>query len=76
MSSSREELNVFLVKLFNNILKIEEDSLKMEKFQNLSVKEVHILDTIATVNKQANGMLSDVAKSLSITPGTDRKSVV
>ena len=69
MPTDKEELNNFLVKLFNNILKIEEDSLKKDEFRDLSVREMHILEAIEKGNS-SQLMLSKIARGLSITPGT------
>ena len=70
MSSTKQELNTFLVKLFNNILKIEEDALRKEQFRDLSVKEMHILEAIGQSGTAEKITLANIARALSITPGT------
>ena len=59
--------NELLVKIFNNILEIEENILKKGEFKDLSVREMHILESISKVN---NSTMSEVSKDLSITVGT------
>ena len=40
------EMNEFLVSIFNEILLIEETSLKMSEFSDLSIKEMHTIEAI------------------------------
>ena len=67
MNSIYSTLNELLVKLFNDILQIEEDSLKNEEFNNLSITEIHVLEAIGM--DEARNM-SSVARDLDITIGT------
>lgn len=60
-------LNEILVKLFNDILHIEEESLKNDEFNNLSITEIHIIEAIG-IGKARN--MSSVARDLDITIGT------
>ena len=60
-------LNELLVKLFNDILQIEEDALKIDEFNNLSITEIHVLEAIGP-NDARN--MSSVARDLDITIGT------
>ncbi|KUO64990.1 MAG: MarR family transcriptional regulator [Gracilibacter sp. BRH_c7a] len=60
-------LNELLVKLFNDILQIEEDALKIDEFSNLSITEIHVLEAIGP--EKARNM-SSVARDLDITIGT------
>lgn len=59
--------NDLLVKVFNNILQIEEKILKNGEFKDLSVREMHVLESISKVN---NSSMSEVSKDLYITVGT------
>ena len=70
MTKNKEEMNNFLGRLFNNILKIEEDALKKDEFRDLSVKEMHILEAIGQTDNSSQIMLTKIARGLSITPGT------
>jgi DNA-binding MarR family transcriptional regulator len=60
-------LNELLVKLFNDILQIEEQSLKDGEFRDLSITEIHVIEAIGQ-SKERN--MSSVARDLDITIGT------
>jgi len=70
LGNNREDINNFLVKLFNNILKIEENALKKGEFRDLSVREAHILEAIGQGSETNKLMPTNIARTLSITPGT------
>lgn len=65
--SSHETLNEILVRLFANILDIEEKCLRRGEFKNLSISEMHVIESIG-VDKDRT--MSDTAKDLRITSGT------
>lgn len=67
MSNLYGTLNELLVKLFNDILRIEEQSLKDDQFRDLSITEVHVLEAIG-LDQERN--MSSVARDLDITIGT------
>jgi len=67
MSNLYGTLNELLIKLFNDILHIEEQALKCDQFQNLSISEIHVLEAIGL--EEARNM-SSVARDLNITIGT------
>jgi DNA-binding MarR family transcriptional regulator len=62
-----KSLNDILVRLFANVLNIEEKCLKKGEFSNLSIKEMHIIDSIG-INREPS--MSETAKELGITSGT------
>lgn len=65
------ELNYFLVKVFNEILRTEEASLRTDEFMNLSVREMHVIEAVCTANESgADNRATDVARALNITGGT------
>ncbi len=65
------QLNYFLVKVFNEILRIEEDCLKTGEFKNLSVREMHVIEAVCDAEAQGGGnRSSDIAQALSICAGT------
>ncbi len=65
------KLNYFLVKVFNQILHIEEDALKADKFKKLSVREMHVIEAVSRASEQGHdNRSSDIAKELSISAGT------
>ncbi|WP_368293931.1 MarR family winged helix-turn-helix transcriptional regulator [Dehalobacter sp. TBBPA1] len=59
-------LNELLVKLFNDILQIEELSLKENEFSDLSITEIHVIEAIGLTKRN----MSSVARDLDITIGT------
>ena len=60
-------LNSILVKLFNDILNIEEKALITEEFKDISVTDMHIIEAIGL--GEGNNM-STIAKKLNITVGS------
>ena len=62
-----KEINDYLVGIFNNILIIEEASLKTSRFKDVSIKEMHTIDEIGN---RENATPSDIAKALMVTLGT------
>ncbi|NLM20347.1 MAG: MarR family transcriptional regulator [Peptococcaceae bacterium] len=67
MSNLYGTLNELLVKLFNDILQIEEQALKSDQFQDLSISEIHVLEEIGL---EGSRNMSSVARDLNITIGT------
>lgn len=66
MNSLYGTLNELLVKLFNNILQIEEQSLKDGEFNDLTITEIHVIEAIGLDRRN----MSSVARDLNITIGT------
>lgn len=64
--NTRQTLNELLVDLFNFILQIEEKYLR-DRGVNLSMSEVHILET---VNKEKNNTVTSIADAMLVTKGT------
>lgn len=63
-------LNQFLVDVFNDILKAEEDFVNSH-FKDLSVKEVHVIEAVYLVEKRGDETrTAEVAKQLKVTAGT------
>jgi len=67
MKQTLAVINTLLVEIFNNILTIEEDALREGAFYDISVTEVHTVDTIGMYGTKS---MSEVAKALDITVGT------
>lgn len=61
------EINQYLVGIFNRILVIEEMSLKSSQFSDVSLKEMH---TIEIIGKYDQVTPSDIARELMVTLGT------
>ena len=67
MNKSTITINELLVQLFNDILQIEEMSLKEGIISDLSITEIH---TIEAIGMYAEKSMSEVAQILKITVGT------
>lgn len=59
--------NEILVKLFNDIMDIEQKALITEEFKDITSNDMHIIDAIGVGNPRN---MSSVAKSMSVTVGT------
>lgn len=62
-----QQINDYLVDIFNNVLIIEENSLKTSRFKDLSIKEMHTIDEIG---KKPDVTPSEIAQTLMVTLGT------
>lgn len=67
MERGKKILNELLVQLFNDILEIEEQTLKNGPLSDLSVTELH---TIEAIGMYVERTMSEVAQDLKITVGT------
>ena len=65
--SNHQTVNEILVRLFANVLDIEEKCLKTGEFSDLSINEMHVIDNIG-INREKT--MSDTARDLRITSGT------
>ncbi len=71
MQNEQAELNRFLVEIFHDILKIEEQCISCSRFSNLSVREMHVIETVCMAEEEKNGQkAADIAKRLNITAGS------
>ncbi|MCI9083853.1 MAG: MarR family transcriptional regulator [Lachnospiraceae bacterium] len=60
-------INDVLVKLFNEIMDIEEKAIITEEFKDISNNDMHVIEAIG---KNQSKNMSTVAKTLSVTVGT------
>ncbi len=67
MEKGKKILNELLVQLFNDILQIEEKSLKNGPLSDLSVTELHTIEAIGMYKERT---MTEVAQDLKITVGT------
>ncbi|WP_315067158.1 MarR family transcriptional regulator [uncultured Clostridium sp.] len=67
MNKSTTMINEILVQLFNDVLQIEEQSLKNGIFSDVSITEVHTIEVIGMYNERT---MSEVAQKLKITVST------
>lgn len=61
------KINEYLTAIFNNVLIIEEASLRSSRFNDVSIKEMHTIDVIGDV---PDATPSDVSRALMVTLGT------
>ena len=62
-----QRINEYLTSIFNNVLVIEEVSLRGSRFKDISIKEMHTIDVIGKVPDVTP---SQVSKELMVTLGT------
>lgn len=67
MKTKHDSLNKVLIKLFNDILKIEEKCLCSGEFKDLTITEFHTIENIGSKRERT---MSETAKALKITSGT------
>lgn len=65
--SNHNAVNDILVRLFADVLDVEEKCLKVGNFSDLTITEMHVIDNIG-INRERN--MSDTARDLRITSGT------
>lgn len=72
MTQHEAQLNGFLINVFNDILRLEESSIRKGPCKNLSVSEMHVLEAVEKVSADASSGagMAEVASYLSITSGT------
>lgn len=68
MQSAEKSINHMLVRLFNDILNIEERALATGEFVDASVREMHVLEAVGDMAGENN--MSAVAARLGITVGS------
>ena len=72
MERNWEELNTYLVSIFNDVLSIEENELKKSQFSDLTITEMHTIDAIGMYKKKTT---TEVARELLVTVGTLTTSI-
>ena len=66
MDAFAEALNDLLVNTFHDILKLEEEALRISSASRLSISEMHLLEAIAKGRGQGRS-ITDIARELDIT---------
>ena len=67
MTLQEEQLNYFLVHVFNHILRIEEESLSKGKYKDLSINEMHVIEAVCNCEKEQMNTMKELSKRLMIT---------
>ncbi|MGV3023418.1 fatty acid biosynthesis transcriptional regulator FabT [Streptococcus suis] len=61
------KINEYLTAIFNNVLVVQENSLRKSRFNDISIKEMHTIDEIGD---KKGATPSDIARALMVTLGT------
>jgi DNA-binding MarR family transcriptional regulator len=75
MNENKEQLNLFLVKIFNDILRLEEASLAKGEFNNLSISEIHVIEAVYDSCQDNTNTMTEIANKLMVTSSTLTTSV-
>jgi DNA-binding MarR family transcriptional regulator len=67
MDKDKRVINEILVDIFNDILTIEQTAIRNERFNDISITEVHTLEAIGMYEAKS---MSQIASTLKITVGT------
>lgn len=73
--TQRRKLNGFLVQVFNQILAWEEQTLKKTGVTDLSVRELHVIEAAAHLEGSQSNTMANIAKFISVSPGSLTTSV-
>lgn len=65
--TTRKVLNETLVKLFNDVMNIEEKAIITEEFRDITNNDMHIIEAVGIEDPRR---MSDIAKRLNVTMGT------
>lgn len=72
MNVDDAKINEYLTAIFNNVLIIEESSLRSSRFSDVTIKEMHTIDVIG---EKKDATPTDVARALMVTLGTATTSL-
>jgi DNA-binding MarR family transcriptional regulator len=75
MNNNKYQLNTFLVGIFNDILRLEEDSLAKGEYNNLSISEMHVIEAVCDGLSEGYNSMTEIANRLKITASTLTTSV-
>ncbi len=67
MNLYEEQLNHFFVSVFNDILRLEEESLAKGEYKNLSVNEMHVIEAVCDGMKDGTNTMKELSAKLQIT---------
>lgn len=70
MYENKEKLNRFLVDVFNEITKTEEKCIAKGRYNNLTIRELHVIEAICICNEQGKNTVTSISAFLGIVPGT------
>ena len=65
----QEKLNDFFVGVFNQILAWEGQTIKNIGVQDLSIRELHVIEAVSDLCKLEKNTMANIAKHISLSPG-------
>ena len=69
MSCDHEILNRFLVEIFNEILRTEERCITQGGYDDLSIRELHVIEAVCQCAEKGKNTASDIAALLDVGAG-------
>ena len=63
-------VNQFFVRVFNQILSWEEQSFKDMGIKEITLRELHVIEAVYSLIEKGENQMKEIAKYLSITPGS------
>lgn len=75
VKNDKERLNSFFVHVFNQILSWEEKSFKDSGIDEITLRELHVIEAVYHLSDSRKNKMADIARFLSITPGSLTASV-
>ncbi len=70
MQETREVLNRFLVEVFHSILRLEEIYIREAGYEDLSITEMHVIESVCIAVKEGRNTAKEIAAIRGVTPGT------
>ncbi|MEG0306431.1 MAG: MarR family transcriptional regulator [Clostridium sp.] len=67
MTIYEDQLNDFFINIFNDILRLEEESLAKGHFENLSVNEMHVIEAVCDGESNCSNTMKSLSNKLMIT---------
>ena len=71
----QEKLNDFFVGVFNQILAWEGQTIRNIGVEDLSIRELHVIEAVSTLSKFGKNTMANIAKNISVSPGALSVSV-
>ena len=70
MHETREACTRFLVDVFHSILRAEENYIRQAGYDNLSITEMHVIESVCLMEREGRNTAKEIARQRGITPGT------
>lgn len=74
-ADKKESLNRFFVHVFNQILSWEEKSFRDSGIEDITLRELHVIEAVYHLKDSGKNRMAEIARFLSITPGSLTVSV-